>query len=380
MKPMTPFVVCLAGSSLAGNWFAPRMPGDIVFVLMLVLILVLDSLRSAAAEPFTPTTAAARRPPGPTPEGMSWIPGGEFSMGTIEADDSLCAAPGLTLDARPVHRVYVDGFWMDQAEVTNEQFEKFVRATGYVTVAERTAKPGVAGTGGAVVFTPADGPVAPHDSARCWRFIKGASWRHPAGLSSTLDGKKTFPVVDVAYEDAAAYAKWAGKRLPTEAEWECAARGGAAGRLYVWGDELNPGGRWLANLYQGDFPARDTGEDGFAGMAPVRQFPPNAYGLYDMAGNAWEWCADWYRANYYDDLVRAGRVAHNPRGPDSSFDLMDPSTPMRVQRGGSYLCSASYCARYLVGTRGKGDIHFGSNQLGFRCAASPAAPPNPGLN
>jgi len=177
-------------------------------------------------------------------------------------------------------------------------------------------------------------------------------------------------VVQVAYSDAAAYAKWAGKRLPTEAEWEFAARGGLSGKSYAWGNELKPGGKWMANIYQGQFPVKDTGEDGYTGIAPVAQFPPNDYELYDMAGNVWQWCSDWYRPDYYQRLKLAGVVvARNPQGPDSSYDPADDQ-PQRVQRGGSFLCTDQYCIRYMMGTRGKGDNDTGNNNVGFRCVVS----------
>ena len=188
-----------------------------------------------------------------------------------------------------------------------------------------------------------------------------------------------YPVGQVAHADAAAYARWAHKRLPTEAEWEFAARGGLAGRQYVWGDELRPGGRWMANIYQGDFPARDTGADGFAGLAPVGKFPPNAYGLHDMAGNVWQWCADWYRPDFYAQSATGGGATENPVGPADSFDPAEPGIPKRVQRGGSYLCSDQYCERYLVGSRGKGDPDTPNCHVGFRCVreAETAVPGHP---
>jgi formylglycine-generating enzyme required for sulfatase activity len=209
-----------------------------------------------------------------------------------------------------------------------------------------------------------------NDYFQWWRYVPGANWRHPTGPDSDLKGRENYPVVQIAYADAAAYAKWAGKRLPTEAEWEFAARGGLSGKTYAWGDEFKPGGKWMANIYEGRFPVKDTGEDGFAGLAPVGQYPPNGYGLFDMAGNVWQWCSDWYRPDYYARLKLAGvGVARNPQGPDKSYDPGDDQ-PQRAQRGGSFLCTDQYCTRYMMGTRGKGDIDTGSNHLGFRCVKS----------
>ena len=214
-----------------------------------------------ASSPFAPTIPNKTPAPAPAPEGMVWIPGGEFSMGSDAASESLCGLPGVTRDALPIHRVYVDGFWMDATEVTNEQFEKFVKATGYVTVAEQkptkeefpTAPPENL-VAGSTVFTPTPQPVPLNNYFQWWSYVPGADWRHPTGPDSDLKGREKYPVVQIAYEDAAAYAKWAGKRLPTEAEWEFAARGGAAGKLYAWGDELKPGGKFQANIYQGQVP------------------------------------------------------------------------------------------------------------------------------
>jgi formylglycine-generating enzyme required for sulfatase activity len=310
---------------------------------------------------------------------MVWIPGGEFSMGAAGAAgaagaDAATASCGDPLDdAQPIHRVYVDGFWMDRTEVTNEEFARFVRATGYVTVAERTptreefpTAPPENLIAGSVVFHPPSKPVPLDDMFQWWSYVARASWRHPTGPGTHLHGREHYPVVQVAFEDAAAYAKWAGKRLPTEAEFEFAARGGLTGKLYPWGDELRPGGRWMANTFQGHFPDRDTGGDGWKGLAPVASFPPNAYGLYDVAGNAWEWTADWYRADYYARLG-AGGVVRNPQGPADSADPKEPGVAKRVQRGGSFLCSSQYCSRYLVGSRGRGEPSSGADHLGFRC-------------
>jgi sulfatase modifying factor 1 len=330
---------------------------------------------ATATDPDFALTVPNKTPaPSPAPAGMVWIPGGEFSMGSTAEGESLCGQPGVTRDALPVHRVYVDGFWMDATEVTNEQFAQFVAATSYVTVAETkptkeefpTAPPENL-IAGSTVFTPTPTPVKLDDYFQWWSYIPGADWRHPSGPGNDIQGREKYPVVQVAYEDAEAYAKWVGKRLPTEAEWEFAARGGQAGRLYAWGDELKPGGKWMANIYEGKFPVQDTGEDGFAGLAPVAQYAPNPYGLYDIAGNAWEWCSDWYRPDTYARLKLAGGVARNPQGPATPYDPAEPTEKKRVQRGGSFLCTDQYCTRYMVGTRGKGEVRTASNHLGFRC-------------
>jgi sulfatase modifying factor 1 len=311
--------------------------------------------------------------PPPAPEGMVWIPGGEFSMGSQIESESLCGLPGVTDDALPVHRVYVDGFWMDATELTNEEFSRFVEATGYVTIAEQTPRaeefpdaPKESLVAGSVVFTPTATPVPLDNHFQWWRYQKGASWRNPEGPGRSLKGREKYPVVQIAYDDAVAYAKWAGKRLPTEAEWEFAARGGLIGKLYAWGDEFRPGDKTMANTFQGVFPISDTGNDGFAGLAPVASFAPNAYGLYDIAGNAWEWVSDWYRPDYYSQLAAAGGVARNPRGPESSHDPAEPGVKKRVHRGGSFLCTDQYCTRYMVGTRGKGEVSTATNHLGVR--------------
>jgi sulfatase modifying factor 1 len=309
---------------------------------------------------------------------MVWIPGGEFSMGAADPTGTDNNGVGMraTDDSRPIHRVYVDGFWMDTTVVTNRQFAAFVKATGYITVAERTPRaedyPGALPqnlVAGSVVFSPPPQAVPLNDHFQWWSYVKGANWRHPHEARDSIEGQDTLPVVHIAYEDAQAFLTWAGKRLPTEAEWEFAARGGLAGRVYAWGDEFRKGGRSMANTHQGHFPDRDTGEDGYTGVAPVAQFPPNGYGLYDVAGNVWEWAADWYRPDYYGELAARG-VARNPQGPASSFDPTEPGVQKRVMRGGSFLCTDQYCSRYMVGTRGKGEATTGTNHLGFRGVVS----------
>ena len=322
---------------------------------------------------FGPTIPSTTPTPAPSPHGMVWISGGEFSMGALDPPATTEAGMHAADDARPIHRVYVDGFWMDKTDVTNEEFARFVKATGYVTIAERTPTaedlPGVPPenlVAGGAVFSPPAHAVPLNDSYRWWSYVKGANWRHPSGPKSTLKGREKYPVVQVAYLDASAYAKWAGKRLPTEAEWEFAARGGLAGKRYPWGDEFRPNGKWMANTHQGHFPDTDTGDDGYVGIAPVAQFPPNGYGLYDMAGNVWQWTSDWYRPDYYQQLA-AGGVTRNPQGPDTPYDPAEPNDKKKVHRGGSFLCTDQYCSRYVVGTRGKGEVSTGTNHLGFRC-------------
>ncbi|HEV7350858.1 formylglycine-generating enzyme family protein [Telluribacter sp.] len=289
---------------------------------------------------------------------MVWIEGGTFLMGNDEFPDS-----------RPVHEVKVAGFWMDPHEVTNAEFAKFVEATNYITVAERPLNPadfpGVPAdklVPGSAVFTPTAQRVSLDNPLQWWTYAPGASWRQPEGTGSSIIGRENLPVVHVSFEDAVAYAKWAGKRLPTEAEWEYAALGGQKNSTYYWGEELKPQGKWVANIYQGNFPDSNTQEDGFAGAAPVKSFPANGYGLFDMDGNVWEWCSDLYRPDYY-----ANSAKENPRGPSSSHDPDEPGTVKYVQRGGSFLCSDQYCVRYKAGSRGKGEVSSGSNNLGFRC-------------
>jgi len=323
---------------------------------------------------FEPTVANKTPAPYEKPPKMAWIPGGEFSMGAQDSPGMDEVGMSATKDSRPIHRVYVDGFWMDKTDVTNREFAQFVKSTGYVTVAERKPDPKdfpdappenlVAGS---VVFAPPDHAVLLDNHYQWWSYLPGANWRHPEGPNSSIDGREDFPVVHVAYQDAEAYAKWAGKRLPTEAEWEFAARGGLTGKPFVWGDTFRRAGKFMANTYQGQFPTKDSGEDGQIGKSKVGIYPENGYGLYDMAGNVWQWVSDWYRPDYYRQLAASGVLARNPMGPADSLDPAEPSQPKRVMRGGSFLCTDQYCSRYMVGTRGKGEVSTGTNHLGFRC-------------
>ncbi|MGY0035567.1 formylglycine-generating enzyme family protein [Pedobacter sp. NJ-S-72] len=304
--------------------------------------------------------------------GMKYINGGEFSMGGVNSVGMDGGGKERMNDARPVHRVHIDAFYMDVTEVTNRQFAEFVKATGYVTVAEQKPTkeefPDAAPenlVAGSLVFTPPKESVPLDNYFQWWAYLKGANWRHPEGQKSNIIGKDNYPVAQVCWEDAAAYAKWAGKRLPTEAEWEFAARGGLSGKLYTWGNSLKPGGKWMANIFEGNFPDKDSAADGYVGIAPVKSFPANGYGLYDMAGNVWEWCNDWYRADFYESSEK--QVTKNPNGPSEGFDPDEPGIKKKVQRGGSFLCTEQYCTRYMVGTRGKGDYRSASDHIGFRC-------------
>jgi formylglycine-generating enzyme required for sulfatase activity len=247
-----------------------------------------------------------------------------------------------------------------------------VKATGYVTVAERVPTseefPGAPPQNliaGSVVFMPPSGPVPLDNHFQWWSYIPGANWQHPQGPKSGISDRMEHPVVQVAYEDVLAFAAWARKRLPTEAEWEFAARGGLEQKAYPWGDEFEPGGKTMANAFQGHFPDHNTSQDGYETTAPVGSFPSNSYGLYDMAGNVWEWTSDWYRPDYYRILANSGLV-RNPQGPSDSFDPHEPGARKKVHKGGSYLCTDQYCARYMPGGRGKGAIDTGTSHLGFR--------------
>jgi formylglycine-generating enzyme len=304
----------------------------------------------------------------PHPE-MIWIPGGTFRMGSED----------FYPEERPVHEVSVDGFWIDRYTVTNEQFARFVDATGYVTLAERPLNaadfPGAPAENlvpGSMLFHKTAGAVDLRNYANWWVWAPGTSWRHPLGPGSSLDGIERHPVVHVAYEDAEAYARWAGKELPTEAEWEFAARGGLDGKKFTWGDEHFPGGKAMANSWQGEFPWQNLLVDGYEGTSPVGSFPPNGYGLYDMAGNVWEWTCDWFVPRRADEVVKpCCGPAVNPRiaSPDKSYDPAQPQfrIPRKVVKGGSHLCAPNYCLRYRPAARQPQMIDTGMSHIGIRC-------------
>ncbi len=308
-------------------------------------------------------------------EGMVWIPGGTFMMG----GDNDQADP----DEFPKHQVKLDGFWMDATEVTNAEFREFVEATGYITIAERkpdweeikkqlppgTPKPpDEMLVPASLVFSSPGHQVNLNDYSQWWEWKQGASWKHPTGPDSNIQGKDDYPVVHVSWFDAMAYCEWAGKRLPTEAEWEWAARGGMEDKIYPWGNEHIDEGDPKANSWQGTFPANNTERDGFYGLAPVKSYKPNPYGLYDMAGNVWEWCYDLYHYEYYKELAKSD-LTINPKGPEESFDPQEPYAVKRVTRGGSFLCNDSYCSGYRVARRMKSTQDTGLSHTGFRCVS-----------
>lgn len=327
------------------------------------------------------------------PEGMVWIDGATYTRGT-EKNENLPFNP----EERPVHPVTVSGFFIDIDEVTNAQFRKFTQATGFKTQAERgfsaqdfPKAPPEALKPGALIFS---GPpesvnlTRPGAEWQWWRFVPGASWKNPTGPDSDLQGKDHYPAVCLTYEDASAYATWAKKRLPTEAEWELAARGGHEKRDFIWGSQAQPDGKYLANVFTGKFPENDTGADGFTGIAPIKSYPPNDFGLYDMAGNVWEICSDFYRPDYYETFLKNPHP--NPTGPKTGvsqpeisyfyrsgqwpapeiFGKPHPLSQVRVMRGGSFLCHTSYCLRYRPGARHFTESLAPTNHTGFRCVQS----------
>ena len=304
--------------------------------------------------------------------GMIKIPSGEFMMGASDNEGRP--------DEYPQHKIKVNSFWMDATEVTNAQFKKFVQATGYITTAEKKPdweemkKQLPAGTpkpdenllvASSLVFNPPGHPVSLNDASQWWAWVQSANWKHPKGPGSDITGKDNYPVVQVSWDDAMAYCKWAGKRLPTEAEWEWAARGGLVNVEYTWGKEAIEDGKPKANTWQGSFPNKNTQWDKFSGAAPVGSFLPNGYGLFDMAGNVWEWCSDWYRPDYYESIKN--KTSINPQGPPDSYDPMEPTIPKKVVRGGSFLCNAAYCKGYRVTARMKTSPDTGLEHTGFRC-------------
>jgi formylglycine-generating enzyme required for sulfatase activity len=300
------------------------------------------------------------------PPGMERIPGGTFKMGSDRHYP----------EEAPVHDVTVDAFWIDRAPVTNADFGRFVEATGHVTLAERApnpddypgAKPELL-VPASVVFTKPTGPVDLRNHYNWWALVPGTNWRHPLGPESSLEGLDQHPVVQIAYEDATAYARWAGKKLPTEAEWEYAARGGLDGAEFAWGDELTPGGQMMANSWQGQFPHENLCADGFEGTSPVGTYPPNGYGLLDMIGNVWEWTTDWYAARHPPN-GHGCCAAINPRGGkrEESFDPREAlKIPRKVMKGGSFLCAPNYCRRYRPAARMAQTIDTATCHLGFRC-------------
>jgi sulfatase modifying factor 1 len=346
-------------------------------LLFLLLVVGMISCGEKTGRPYaeadSPRDAGVQKEGKETSPGMVWVPGGTFVMGTDE-DEAYD-------HERPAHQVKIDGFWMDETEVTNEQFKTFVEATGYLTVAERKPRwedlkkqsppgtpppPDTLMVAGALVFNPPKQPVMLHDYSQWWKWLPGADWKHPDGPGSNLEGRSHFPVIHIAYEDAQAYCEWAGKRLPTEAEWEFASRAGAEQQRYAWGNELKYNGKFMANTFQGSFPNFNSGEDGFEKLSPVKSFPPNAFGLYDMIGNVWEWTSDWYHVGYFKQLA-SNKVSVNPRGPDKWYDPNEPYAIKRVSKGGSFLCADDYCINYRPSARQGTSFDSGMSNLGFRC-------------
>jgi len=315
------------------------------------------------------------------PRGMVWVPGGSFKMGSS----------GNQEDELPIHEVELDGFWMDATEVTVGEFKRFVDATGYKTLAER--KPSreefvgqvppeaIAAikeemlVPGSICFNPKFDAAAfpknrrptPDEIYLVWKYEPGANWRHPDGPKSSMEDRLSHPVTHVSWNDVSEYCKWAGKRLPTEAEWEYASRGGLDAKVYPWGDTREPNGRWMTNIWQGEWPFKNLVQDGFEKTSPVASFEPNAFGLYDMSGNVWEWCQDWYRGDYYGMSPK-----RNPVGPKTSYDPIEPTIPKRIQRGGSFMCNANYCTGYRVSARMKGDPNTATWHCGFRTVLTPS--------
>jgi sulfatase modifying factor 1 len=347
-----------------------------VNVSQTLLVLASAAIFSSCGKPESSAESASEKK-----DGMLKIAGGETTMGSVGDFDTPYGTKYFPEES-PIRKIQVTGFWMDETEVTNDQFAAFVKATGYVTYAEREAKmedfpeearsflPEAPFNQGSIVFNPPaefKGSLDdPSSALSWWRWDPSANWRHPLGESSDISEKGAHPVVCVNFEDASAYAKWAGKRLPTEAEWEFAARGGLVGKTYVWGDELKPGDKWMANTFHGEFPTHDSGEDGFIGSAPVKSYAPNGYGLYDMAGNAWEICSDFYDPEYPSKCESC-----DPKGPETwinrSSGRKGQGAAHHVTKGGSFLCHISYCMRYRPAARHSMEEDSPASHTGFRC-------------
>jgi sulfatase modifying factor 1 len=330
--------------------------------------------RPSPAEQLEPTAGGKNGPsPGAgehekPPKDMVWVPGGEFLMGSED----------FYPEERPVHHVAVDGFWVDEHPVTVAEFRRFVKATGHVTWAERAPDPADYPDAlpellvpGSLVFAGSDGPVDLSDIQNWWTWVPGADWRHPEGPKSTLNGRDRHPVTHVAFSDAQAFAAWAGKELPTEAEWEYAARGGLEGRIFCWGDDFAPRGRMMANTWQGEFPWQNLLLDGYERTSPVKSFPPNGYGLFDMAGNVWEWTSDFFTPTHDGEARHPCCAPHNPRvpTPEHSYEKSGPGAriPRRVTKGGSHLCAPNYCLRYRPAARQGQAVDSTTSHIGFRC-------------
>ncbi|MEW7278728.1 formylglycine-generating enzyme family protein [Aquimarina sp. 2201CG1-2-11] len=336
-----------------------------------VLLICFSCSQKKQESKNTETTSPETSSSNDTPPGMVWIPESQFTMGALAND------PYARVDEKPAHEVKVSGFWMDATEVTNADFRKFVEATGYITTAERkpdweelkkqlppgTPKPHdsllVAAS---MVFTPVDTKNL-FDWSQWWSWVEGANWKHPQGPESSINEKDTHPVVQISWDDTQAYLKWAGKRLPTDAEWELAARGGLKNKLYPWGNDANITA--YGNTWQGTFPLYNSLEDGYFTTAPVGSYKPNGYGLYDMAGNVWEWTADWYNVKYYQESANQGIIS-NPKGASQPYDPQQPYTPQRIQRGGSFLCNNSYCSSYRASARMHCSQDTSQDHVGFR--------------
>ena len=344
--------------------FSSSTKGQIIFILFIILL-----NQSCKNQTQIKTEEQISQIPG-----MVWIPGGIYDMGASDSDRMALS------HEKPKHTVKVDGFYMDETEVTNAQFSRFIEATNYITTAERPVDwelikqqlpPGTPKPHdslllpGSLLFKKTKESVPNlYDFSQWWRWTNGANWKQPEGKGSSIDGKDNHPVVHVSYEDAMAYCHWAGRRLPTEAEWEFAARGGKRDKIYFWGDLTDKLSSYV-NSWEGEFPVDNTQADGFEKSAPVKTYPPNGYGLYEISGNVWEWTSDWYSSQYYQ-YCKENSITNNPKGPKEAFNPSNPYVDERVIRGGSFLCNASYCASYRVSSRMATDPNTSLEHLGFR--------------